>query len=286
MEGRKNESCLEQTAVSGKKYSLYTKSRLPASDYVINPYVGCIHGCLYCYACFMGRFTGHCQPWGTYAEPKDYSSMKLPKVQREKTILVGSVTDAYNPAENHYQKMPGILKALKEYRGHVEILTKSKLILRDLELIRQVPDISVGISLAFCDEADAAILEPRASGVRERLHTLKVLSESGIRTYLFIAPYFPGITDLSGLIKRTEGYVDSICVENLNLRGNYKAKILSFVKERHPELWPLYEAIYEKGGEKAYWKEVEREMEDLRKEMKIPLISYLYHEKIKKAESL
>lgn len=135
---------MEGDASKHRQYKLYTKSRLPASDYVINPYVGCVHGCLYCYACFMGRFAGCKAPWGTYAKPKSYSSMKLPGQQEGKTILVGSVTDAYNAAERRHQKMPGILESLREYRGRVEILTKSKLILRDMEQIKQIPDISVG----------------------------------------------------------------------------------------------------------------------------------------------
>ena len=266
-----------------RKCRLYTKSKLPASDYVINPYVGCVHGCLYCYACFMGRFAQVKAPWGTYAKPKTYSSMELPRQQEGKTILVGSVTDAYNPAERRYQKMSGILESLREYRGHVEILTKSKLILRDLELIRQIPDLSVGVSLAFTSEEDVRILEPRACGVRERLYTLKVLHENGIRTYLFAAPYFPEITDLSRLVEWTEGTVDSVCVENLNLRGSYKSKILAFIKERYPQLSPLYEEVYEKGGGAAYWKGVETQLEEMRHKMSVPLISYLYHEKIKKS---
>lgn len=265
-----------------KKYRLYSKSKLPASDYVINPYTGCAHGCLYCYACFMGRFTGHVQPWGTYAEPKKYDSMKLPVRQEGKTILVGSVTDAYQPVEARFCQMPRILECLRAYRGHVEILTKSKLILRDLELLKQIPDISVGVSLGLCSESDAEILEPRASGVRERLDTLKALHDRGIPVYLFAAPYFPGITDLHRLTEWTKGLVDFVGVENLNLRGGYKAKVLAFIGERHPGLLPLYRQIYEKGGGTAYWKGVEKELGEVEKEMGIPFVSYLYHEKIKK----
>lgn len=265
-----------------RKCMLYSKSKLPASDYVINPYLGCTHGCLYCYACFMGRFAGRGEAWGTYAQPKAYTSMRLPKEQEGKTILVGSVTDAYNPAEVRYRQMPRILEALREYRGHVEILTKSKLVLRDMELIRRIPDISVGVSLAFCSQEDAERLEPRASGIGERVEALKALHENGIRTYLFVAPYFPGLTDLPRLIEWTSGAVDSVCVENLNLRGCYKTRILDFIKERHPELLPLYGQIYEKGGGAVYWKGLEEEMERLGRGMRVPLVSYLYHEQIRK----
>lgn len=265
-----------------KGHCLYSKSKLPASDYVINPYIGCTHGCLYCYACFMGRFTGHKEKWGTYIEPKRFASMKLPRAQEGKTILVGSVTDAYNPAEKKYRLMPGILEILRDSKAHVEILTKSKLILRDMDLLRRIPDLSVGVSLAFSSQQDAGILEPGAATVEERLDTLKRLHQNGIKTYLFIAPYFPGITDLGGLVASTEGHVDSVCIENLNLRGSYKASVLEYIGKYHPKLLPLYQKIYVKGGGKAYWKRLETEMEELRAHINVPLISYLYHEEIKK----
>lgn len=269
---------------SGKKagHCLYSKSKLPASDYVINPYIGCTHGCLYCYACFMGRFTGHKEKWGSYIEPKHFTSMKLPRKQEGKTILVGSVTDAYNPAEKKYRLMPDILEALRDSKAHVEILTKSKLILRDMDLLKRIPDLSVGVSLAFSSQQDAAVLEPGAASVQERLDTLRALHRSGINTYLFIAPYFPGITDLGQLTRAAEGIADRVCVENLNLRGSYKAPVLEFIERHHSPLLPLYQDIYIKGDKKAYWSSLEQEMEDLRKHLKVPLISYLYHEEIRK----
>lgn len=265
-----------------KTCCLYSKSKLPASDYVINPYIGCLHGCLYCYARFMSRFTGHTERWGTYSEPKKFSSMKLPRQQEGKTILVGSVTDAYNPAERKYRLMPEILDTLKNAKAHVEILTKSHLILRDLEQLKRIPDLSVGVSLAFLSEKDAAHLEPGASGVRERLDALKRLHDNGISTYLFVAPYFPELTDLPHLVEATAGYVDYVCVENLNLRGSYKSSVLACIEHHHPELLHLYQDIYEGDFKETYWGCLEQTMETLRKQMSVPLISYLYHEKIRK----
>lgn len=266
-----------------KKYNLYSKSGLPDADYVINPYIGCTHGCMYCYACFMSRFHGRKEPWGSYLEAKEYASVRLPKVQENKTILVGSVTDAYNPAEKKYQRMPEILKLLTQYRGHVELLTKSNLVLRDLELIQKVPDISVGISLAFTSERDVAILEPRASSVQERIDTLRILHENGISTYLFVAPYFPEITNLSKLLEMTKGYADRVCVENLNLRGGYKADVLSYIQEYYPNLLPLYESIYVNKNGSSYWEEIEKKLDHLSRKYDISVLSYFYHEKIKKS---
>lgn len=263
---------------------LCTPSKLPASDYVINPYIGCIHRCRYCYACFMGRFTGHTEAWGTYLEPKKYVSYKLPsKLDQSKTILIGSVTDAYNPAEKKYVLMPKILESLRECPAHIEILTKSSLILRDTDLIKKIPDIAVGISLSNLDNVDNKVIEPGASSAEERLRTLKELHESGIKTYIFIAPYLPGITKLDEIYEASKDTVDYICVENLNLRGNYKQPMLDIIKELHPDLHELWLDIYTRKKADIYWKGIESQIEELRNKSNIPIISYMYHEKIKKS---
>lgn len=265
-----------------KASTLCTPSKLPASDYVINPYVGCIHRCLYCYACFMGRFTGHTEKWGTYVEPKRFESYTLPKDTKGKTILIGSVTDAYNPAEKKYSLMPDILKSLSKCDAHVEILTKSSLVLRDMNLIKAIPDIAVGISMSNLNEKDNALFEPGASSAIERIHTLSELHKAGIRTYLFVAPFLPGITNLSDLLRAVKGNIDYVCVENLNLRGSYKQPMLEAIHNSHPDIYPLWDDIYVKKHASSYWGKIEAELTLLGEEIDIPLISYMYHEKIKK----
>ena len=77
--------------------TVLTKSNLPIAGYSINPYVGCTHACKYCYACFMKRFTGHAEPWGTFLDVKYWPPVKNPQRYDGQTMIVGSVTDAYNP---------------------------------------------------------------------------------------------------------------------------------------------------------------------------------------------
>lgn len=262
---------------------LCTPSKLPASDYVINPYIGCTHQCVYCYACFMGRFTGHKEKWGTFIEPKRYASYKLPRNLQGKTILIGSVTDAYNPAEKKYQSMPAILQALAECPAHVEILTKSSLVLRDIELIKKIPDVAVGVSLSNLNEADNRLIEPGACSARERIHTLEQLHKAGIKTYLFVAPYLPGITRLEDLYDALKGSIDYLCIENLNLRGSYKMPMLELISKLHPEVYDLWCDIYLEKQADKYWRKIEQELSLLQLKISIPLISYLYHEKIKKS---
>ncbi len=271
---------ISEKYVTAKK--LCNPSKLPASDYVINPYVGCIHGCKYCYAQFMGRFTKHTETWGTYIEPKKYTSYRLPKKLEGKTILIGSVTDAYNPTEKKFCLMPNILKSLIECSAHVEILTKSNLVLRDIELIRKISNISVGISLSNLNEQDNEIIEPKASSAEERIKTLQILHQYGIKTYLFIAPFLPGITNLQNIYESVKDSVNYICVENLNLRGSYKQTMLDIIKKYHPELYHLWCDIYSGKQKEEYWKNIEDKIEKFSKNINIPVISYMYHNKIKK----
>lgn len=262
--------------------ALCTPSKLPASDYVINPYVGCTHRCRYCYARFMGRLTGHSEPWGTYWEARRYRSYRLPPDLEGKTILIGSVTDAYQPAEAHCRLMPPILEALKNCRAHVEILTKSALVLRDIRLLQAIPDAAVGLSLSNLCQADNDRLEPGAASASERLAALRALHEAGIRTFLFVAPYLPGLTDLTALAQAASGAADYICVENLNLRGACKRDMLELMDQLHPELTGLYRHVFLSPGGGEYWKQTEDELTRLRERAGVPVISYLYHDKIKK----
>ena len=97
-----------------------TKSNLPASDYVINPYVGCPHGCKYCYASFMKRFTGHKEEWGTFIDIKKCNKEINIKKLENKTVFLSSVTDCYNKFEEKYKLTRKILKQLVNANGYLK----------------------------------------------------------------------------------------------------------------------------------------------------------------------
>ena len=261
--------------------SLLSASKLPASDYVANPYTGCTHSCLYCYASFMKRFTGHSEDWGDFLDVKQCAVKKLPKALKGKTVLLSSVTDPYNPYELRYRKSRELLELLKESEADVEILTKSDLVTRDLDLLKKMPRLSVGISLSTLDDNFRRDTEPCAPSVERRLSALETLHSEGIRTYLFISPIFPALTDINTLVQRAAPYTDKICFENLNLYGAARAKILSYISEKYPQHYPLYENIYQKGNN-AYWEELKKEIENISKGYDIPFVDYFYHKKIKK----
>lgn len=261
--------------------SVLVRSTLPASDYVANPYTGCPHKCRYCYAEFMKRRTGHTEDWGGFIDIKSYESMKLPRNLAGKTILLSSVTDPYNPYEMKYHKSREVLELIADTGAHIEILSKSDLMLRDLDLLKKIPDLAVGISLNTLDDSFRRDMEPCAPSVQRRLNALEALHTEGIRTYTFISPIFPHIIDIHALMERVSPNSDMICFEDLNLRGKAKAGILQYIGETYPQYLESYQKIYLK-NDRSYWQALEEEIRTLAAGSAVPLVSYFNHSKIKK----
>ena len=255
-----------------------TKSNLPASDYVINPYVGCPHGCKYCYASFMKRFTGHKEEWGTFIDVKRCAKPISKKKLTGKTVFLASVTDCYNSYEEKYRITQNILKQLLDVECTVSISTKSSLIIRDVELLKQFKDISVAMSVNTLDESFKNDMD-NASSIEARMNTLKVLHENGIHTVLFMSPIFPAITDYKKIIEKSKPFVDEYWFENLNLREEYKSWILRYINEKYPQYAGLYKQIYV-DRDKSYWDELAEEIEAYCTEHDIIHTNFFYHEKL------
>lgn len=263
--------------------SYISKSKLPDADYVINPYVGCPHKCIYCYAEFMKRFTGHSRDeWGDFLDVKICDKpLKKDSFLETDTILFGSVTDAYNPFEKKYQVTKKVLEQLVTCNARIEILTKSDLVLRDIDIIKQIPNIYIGISMNTLDDTLQKEIEPYASSVQRRINTLQKLHSEGIHTYLFMSPIFPGLSNCEEVIQETYKYVDYICFENLNLRGSYLPRVMDYIKERHPEYHDLFKTIYWNKNIN-YWEELKKQLIRFCTELGVEYRIYFYHEKIKK----
>ncbi len=118
--------------------SIITKSNLPEADFVINPYTGCSHACNYCYAEFMKKWSNHFEPWGEFVDVKSNALdlIDSPEKYSDKTILLSSVTDPYQPLEAKYQLTRRILEALIPVQPKIGILTKSRLVSRDIDVFR------------------------------------------------------------------------------------------------------------------------------------------------------
>ncbi len=211
-----------------KAKSVLNKSKI--FDYCLNPYTGCQIGCRYCYArLFMRRYSGHKEAWGEFVDAKINAPEVLKKqLARAKkgTVWVSSVCDPYQPLEEKYQLTRHCLKALVKKQFPVNIQTKSKLALRDLDVFRELEDIEVGFTITTDDEQVARQFEPRATPVRERIDALEKIHASGIKTFAFAGPLLPGNPER--LVQYLEGKVDNVYIDRMNyvysIRGFYYQK--------------------------------------------------------------
>ena len=128
------------------------KSNLPSSDYVINPYIGCSHGCKYCYATFMKRFTGHDENWGEFVDIKKCNKKINLNIISKKNVFLSSVTDCYQKLEEKYCITRNILEQLIKSDCNLSISTKSKLILRDIDLLKKIKNLEVCMSINTLNE--------------------------------------------------------------------------------------------------------------------------------------
>ena len=276
--------------------SVLTKSNLPVSDYSVNPYVGCAHACKYCYASFMKRFTGHPEPWGTFVDIKHWPDIKNPKRYAGKELFLGSVTDPYQPLEETACRTRALLEQMQGSGCSLSIATKSDLALRDLDLIKTFPNARVSWSINTLDENFRADMDCAAS-IERRLAAMKAFHDAGVRTTCFISPIFPGITDIPAIIRRAKAQCNLIWLENLNLRGQFKGRIMRYISEKYHALLPLYEEIYNR-KRLDYWKGLEADISQYVSQKGYPyrindlpygrsqpgrpvVVNYFYHEKIR-----
>jgi len=246
--------------------TVLVRSKLPDADYVVNPYTGCEFGCQYCYASFTGRFVNEpVANWGNYVYAKvnavslfEVELRRMRRAGRAPSPLLSSVTDPYQGAEKTYQLTHGILEALarEPYPGVVGILTKSPLVLRDVDVLRSLPRAEVGLTVTTTDDRLSRFLEVRAPLASRRLRTLAELHAEGIRTYAFVGPLLPhfrydrdapdGV--FAGLAKAG---VDSVFVEHINLRPYITQrlrKVLDPEPREHPAGVPPCLGLSTSGG--------------------------------------
>jgi DNA repair photolyase len=191
-------------------------SRSKIFEYVINPYTGCQHGCYYCYARFMKRVTGHKEPWGQFVDVKinapDLLRAEIKKKKRGR-VWVSGVCDPYQPLEKKYKLTRQCLEILAQYNWPVTIQTRSPLVLRDIDIIREAHDFEVGFSVTTADDSIRKLFEPYAPPVIDRIKAMEELHLAGVRTFAMIAPMLPGAEGLAELLK---GKVDYVLIDRMN----------------------------------------------------------------------
>lgn len=264
-------------------HSIITITKLENADYTINPYIGCTHGCVYCYAEYMARFTGHkSEKWCTFLDVKENYTFPDNKFQ-DKNILIGSATDPYNHFEKQFEKTRAILQNLTNSLAHIEILTKSPLVLRDIDVLSQIKDIKVGFSLSVDDEL-ARLTEPFAPPPSERIEAMRALHSAGITVFAFISPIIPFFSDYQTIVKSVEKYASYVGFENLNLRGGFKAGVFNVIREYFPNIFQRFASIYfSRQAFYKFWRIKEREIHEFMQTMEhLPHKMYFFHDDNKK----
>ena len=206
--------------------SALVRSRIPGVEYVINPYLGCAHGCRYCYAVFMRKYSRNhaTAPWGSFVEVKvnllEVLRSELRRKKQPGKAMLASVCDPYQPVEGQYALTRGCLELLGEHGWGAEILTKSPLVLRDLDLIKALPGVSVGFSMGTDDDKVRQVLEPQAPAIALRVAALKTLARAGVPTWVFVAPMLP--LNPERLVALIGPYTRDLMTDGLNYVGQVR----------------------------------------------------------------
>lgn len=219
-------------------------------EYALNAYVGCAHSCLYCYAKFMKRFTGHREPWGEFVDVKINAPDLLAREVKKKKqgrVWVSGVCDAYQPLEGKYRLTRRCIEILADEGWPFTIQTKSPLVLRDIDILKRAQDAEVGFTITTADEKVRRIFEPGAPPIAKRVEALHALHEEGITTFVMIAPLLP---HAEGLAEMLRGAVDHVLIDKYNYHyadwafkkhGLREAMTEEFYQEKGEELRLAFE---------------------------------------------
>lgn len=235
--------------------SVLIPCNLEGFDYQLEPYFGCSHQCLYCYAL--------CGPGGSWQrEVKPYDDMhsRLRSAISDlepQPIYLGLYCDPYQPAEAEQKQTRQALRILADAGFSASILTKSDLVMRDLDLLAAMPDASVGVSLGFSDDALRRELEKDTPPNERRIAALKAAKAVGLRTSVLICPVLPFLTDLKALLQSLEDSADFVWIYPLAMNNQIDPNwqnVWRVVRARYPDLAAEFkQAVFDR--DHAYWSE-------------------------------
>lgn len=249
-------------------------SGIGGMDYAVNPYLGCGHACAYCYARFMTRFSHAGEEWGSFVDAKVNAVERLmveAPTKRRGRVILSSVTDPYQPLEREYKLTRGALGVLSQYGYSVDILTKSDLVLRDLDLLTKMDEVEVGLTITSLDDGVRRVFEPGASTVQARLEALRKLSDAGLPTYAFIGPLLPYLSDenLDGLLDILADRVNRLLVDRLNIKCGNMPMIRRVLDAHYPDLVPMFESAL--GDSSGYYAALRSRVAEMCRERSIPV---------------
>jgi len=226
-------------------------NRSALADYCINPYIGCQHGCKYCYAeSYTRRFTKHKELWGSFIDVKINAPTILTHEIKKKPrgeVYISSLTDAYQPLEQKYELTRKLLEILLKHQFSITIQTKSALVLRDLDIIKKFSQRQIGFTITATDDNIRKTFEPMSSTVEQRLQALEELRANRVKTYAFFGPVLPYLSDQNleeTLHTIRDTGVDYIYVDKLNLKPGLWQTLNSFIDKEHKDLHSQWTDIF------------------------------------------
>jgi len=241
-------------------------NRCGIDDYSFNCYTGCAHGCVYCYARFMQRFHPHEEPWGEFVDVKINAAEVLARQLRRSrpgSVFTCSVCDGWQSVEQCYELTRRCCQMLLDAGFRLNILTKSALVLRDLDIFAGRA-VQVGVTITTAQEAVARLWEPRAPSVADRLRVLREAKAAGLRTAVMFGPLLPGISDTeAGLAElfatARDANVDQIWTDTLNPRPRVWPSVQRLLRDRWPGLSAHYRRVlFDPCARAGYRDELER----------------------------
>lgn len=259
----------------------------PGGGLSINPYIGCEHGCCYCYARFIKRFTGHQEAWGTFVDVRVNNAKMLrlqmfnPKLKNQR-IYLSSMTDPYQPLEKKYELTREILKILVIHDNPVSILTKSTLVLRDLDLIKRLKEKDINFTITTLDDDWRKISEPNSSSFEERLEAIKQIIKEGIDVNVMIGPYWPIFTEIEKMMKLfKEMGVSHVFAESFNSSGENWTGVEEALAKNYSDLLPasrgepkIKEIFFDDKKFNEFYSHEKEKLEKLSKELGLPVTIY------------
>jgi DNA repair photolyase len=214
-----------------------SRSGLPGLDFALNPYTRCGHGCTYCYAPYIMRTSPAEWDRGIVAKINIPKVLARELVRKKGAIGLGTVTDPYQPVEAHMLLTRKCLEEMTKVSLKVSVLTKSDLVLRDVDVLKLIDSVEVGITINTISDERAGVFEKYAASPTRRLKAAATMVDKGVSTYMFLGPVIPTITDhdIEGLVDAiAKTGVRSVIVDRLNLRPGMKRRMGEVMSQRSP----------------------------------------------------
>jgi DNA repair photolyase len=236
------------------------------SRYSLNCYTGCAHGCVYCYARFMQRFHPHPEPWGQSVDVKTNAADVLARRLRRARpgpVFMSSACDGWQPLEAEWRLTRRCCEMLLRHGFEVNVLTKSALVLRDLDLFRGKAG-RIGVTLTTLDARLAALWEPQCATPLERVRVIEEAHAAGLKTSIMFGPLLPFLSDgqksLDALLGQAAALeVDAICVDALNPRSKVWPAVAQLLRTHFPQLTDQYrQVLFRADAREAYLEQLRR----------------------------